>query len=519
VTVRAAAVVLVATLPYLIAWWITPDGLTYTGFLTNPEDGHSYLAKMLQGYRGQWLFHLPYTAEPHQGEFLFVYYLALGHLARWTGFSPILVFHGARVVNGFLLLIVLYYAAAHFFSDLSQRRFAFTLTALGSGFGWLALLLRGMTVDLWVPEGYVFYSLFANAHFPLTLALMVLSILWSVTPWGMRRTRVDRLLATAVSAAALGLVQPLGLLVVGAALAVYAVTLWIERRRPPWREIGSGIVLGAAGGPFVLNAYQATARNPAFAGWSLQNQTPSPPPWDYALGYGLVLLLALSGLWMAMRRRRDSDWLLVAWAASMTVLLYLPFDLNRRLVTGLIVPLGFLATMGWTGLVARRRRLTLRAPVVWALAGMTHLFVMVIALAGAVSHHPILYLEDAERGGMAWLAENGAPDALVLAGPETGLYIPAWTGQRVWYGHRFETVDAERRRAQVEAFYQVGDRSLLEESPPLRADYVWYGPRERVLSATWQPDPAWQPVYGLDEVSIYRVPSGEHAMSPPGRTE
>jgi hypothetical protein len=526
--VRAAAVILVATLPYLIAWWTTPDGLSYTGFLTNPEDGHTYLAKMRQGQRGQWLFHLPYTAEPHRGEFLFTYYLALGHLARWAGVPPILLFHGARLINGFTLLIILYLAVAHFTADLYRRRFAFTLITLGSGFGWLAILLRGMTVDLWVPEGYVFYSLFVNPHFPLASALMLLVAVWSVTPWGARRVRarhdwVWRLLGVALSAAALGLVQPLGLLTVGAALAAYAVIIWVQRRRLPWREILSGGALAAAGGPFLVNAYLASTRNPAFAAWTAQNQTPSPPPWDYALGYGIVLLLALGGLWVALRRRRASDWLLVAWAGSTAVLLYMPFGLQRRLVIGLVVPLGLLATMGWARVSApaqarvqahadRQRWPFLRAPVVWALAGMTHLFVVVIALVGALSHHPALYLDDDERGGLAWLAAHAAPDALVLAGPETGLYIPAWAGQRVWYGHRFETVDADRRRAQVEAFYRDGSQGTLQGSPSLWADYVWYGPRERTLSqGHWEPDPAWQPVYARGAVVIYAVPPARQA--------
>ena len=184
---------------------------------------------------------------------------------------------------------------------------------------------------------------------------------------------------------------------------------------------------------------------------------------------------------------------------------------------GLIVPLGLLAAMGWVHLTAVRPRPWLRAPLVWTLAGMTHLFVLVIALVGALSHHPTLYLSADERGGLAWLAENAAPDALVLAGPETGLYIPAWAGQRVWYGHRFETANAERRRAQVEAFYRDGDRSLLLEPPPLRADYVWYGPRERALSETWQPDPDWQPVYERGAVIVYAVEPTRRAVEPTRR--
>jgi hypothetical protein len=501
---RSVALVVLATLPYLIARLTTQDELFYTGFLTNPEDGHTYLAKMRQGARGDWLTHLPYTADPHQGEFLFTYYLALGHLARWFRLPLTAVWHGARILNGFVLLMVLYWAAAHFFHDVARRRFALILTALGSGLGWLAVLLGKMTVDLWVPEGYVFYSIFTNPHFPLAIALMLLILLWSVTPWGTRNVHGRRLVGAALAAAALGLVQPLGMLTVGAALLVYTGILWIQRRRLPIREVACGVAVAAAGSPFVLNAYLVSLRNPAFAIWSAQNQTPSPPPWDVLIGYGLVLLLAVGGLWVAWRRRRDRDWLLIAWAASTAVLVYLPFSLQRRLIMGWIVPLGMLATLGWYGL---RRKRQARARVVWALVAVSHLFVIVIALVGALTRHEALFLSQDERAALDWLADSAAPDTLVIAAPDTGLYIPAWAGQRVFYGHRFETAHADERRAQVTAFYRDGERTLLHQPPALKASYVWYGPREEALSGGgWRTDPGWQPVFQQGRVTLYALP-------------
>jgi hypothetical protein len=450
------------------------------------------------------LFHLPYTPEPHQGEFLFTYYVALGHVARWLRLPLLAVLHGTRILNGFVLLMVLYWAAAHFFHDVVRRRFAFILTAVGSGLGWLAVLLGKMTVDLWVPEGYVFYSTLANPHFPLAMALMLLVLLWSVTPWGARNVRGKRLVGAALAAATLGLIQPLALLTVGAALLVYTGILWIQRRRLPVREVACGMAVAAAGSPFVLNAYLASTRNSTFALWSAQNQTPSPPPWDYLVGYGLVLFLAVGGVWVAWRRRRESDWLLTAWAASTAVLLYLPFSLQRRLIMGWIVPLGMLATLGWYGV---RRRRQARARVAWALAAVSHLFVIVIALVGALTRHETLFLSRDEQAALGWLADVAAPDALVIAAPDTGLYIPAWAGQRVFYGHRFETTHADERRAQVTAFYRDGERTLLHQPPGLSASYVWYGPREEALSGgSWHPDPGWQPVFQQGRVTLYAVP-------------
>jgi hypothetical protein len=491
----------------------------YTGFLTNPEDGHTYLAKMRQGQRGEWRFRLAYTAEPHEGEYIFVYYIALGQLARVLGLRTpgalIWIWHAARAVNCLILLFALYYTVAHWFQDVALRRFAFVLTALGSGLGWLVALFGPTTVDLWVPEGYVWYSLLANPHFPLSIALMLLAVVWSITPWGTRRVRPRRLVRLGLCSLTLGVVLPLGLLTIGAALAAYSLFLWLRRRRLPWHEIASGGAIALTGGPFVLNAYLISVRNPMLALWSAQNLTLSPPLWDYALGYGIVLLLAGAGVWAALRRRRDSDWALVLWAASTGVLLYLPFALQRRLVIGWIVPLGMLATSGWDALKhregrrARPQRLAARGTAVWMVAALTPIFLVSISVAGALGRHPTLFIERDEKEALDWLADgaNASASDLVVAAPETGLFIPAWAGQRVWYGHQFETTHADQRRAQLTALYQDADRSLLDQPPPLRAQYVWYGPREAALSeGRWQPDPDWRIAFQQGTVTLYALP-------------
>ena len=496
----AVVLVAVATLPYVVAYLATPDGLFYTGFLGNPEDGHTYLAKMRQGWRGEWRFHIAHTPEPHQGEFLFGYYLLLGHIARWTHLSLVLVLQIARVANGLLLLLVLYYAVSWVFQDPSQRRFAFLITSLGSGFGWMAMFAGGMTVDLWVPEGYVFYSVLANAHFPLAIAMMVLSLLWSVTPWGTARLDWRRLTGMALCTAVLGVTLPFCLLTVGVVLLVYALLRWVRERRLPRREIVSGMVFGAVALPFVAYGVLVVTRNPVFAAWSAQNQTLSPPPWDYAIGYGLVLVLALIGVWYAVRRRRASDMFVLCWAASTLVLIYLPYSLQRRLVMGWIVPLGALATVGWYALPVRRR---VQEGLVWVAVSLTYLFLIGMFTVMALAHHETLYITRDERAALQWLADAVPQDALVMAAPETGLYIPAWAGQRVLYGHRFETADADLRKQQVEAFFADGDLVAL----PYRPDYVFYGGREQALhTGSWQPDARWETVYRQGAVAIYAVP-------------
>src|SRR5512135_1756861 len=89
---------IITSLPYVIgALRSTPDQV-FTGFTIAVEDGNLYLAKMNEGAQGAWLFHLPYTSEPHLGTLFHIFYLLLGKLAAITGLTLIVVFHLARVI-------------------------------------------------------------------------------------------------------------------------------------------------------------------------------------------------------------------------------------------------------------------------------------------------------------------------------------------------------------------------------------------------------------------------------------
>jgi len=71
----------------------------------------------------------------------------------------------------------------------------------------------------------------------------------------------------------------------------------------------------------------------------------------------------------------------------------------------------------------------------------------------------------------------------VLTSPEMGLFIPAWSGRRVVYGHPFETVDAERTKARVTKFFAAATSDAERESllREWRAAFVFVGPRERAI--------------------------------------
>jgi hypothetical protein len=196
--------------------------------------------------------------------------------------------------------------------------------------------------------------------------------------------------------------------------------------------------------PLSVYTVWVTQADPVLHGWMAQNVTLSPPVWDYALGYGLVLVLAVPGAVSAVRRRTDTDLLLLAWIGVTAIALYVPFAQQRRFSLGLHVPLTILAAMGLPrrhsliGLCCGVDRLTKRKSVITlacAATSLTTLIVIVLALGGGMKRDPRLFVSADEAGAMDWLHENTPRNSVVLASPEMGLFIPAWAGRRVVYGH------------------------------------------------------------------------------------
>ncbi len=180
------ALALATTSPYLLGAALSSPDLQFSGFLIGQEDGSSYLCKMLQGYQGNWLFHLRYTPEPHEGELFFLFYLLLGKLARLSGLSLIVAFHVSRAMLIPVGLCAFYQLACYLSPVAQVRRLAVLLFAFGAGLGWLwaalglPTTLGDMPIDLWTPDASYFLSSLTYPHLALGQALLFGFILFTL---------------------------------------------------------------------------------------------------------------------------------------------------------------------------------------------------------------------------------------------------------------------------------------------------------------------------------------------------
>lgn len=481
--VLAVIFLLIVSLPYLFAWQQSDQASVFGGFLLNPLDGNSYLAKMREGYDGAWRFTLPYTADPGPGTFLNVFYLLLGHVASWFNLSLVFVFHFARIAGAGLLCFALYRFFATVFINSSQRLWAYGLALFGSGLGWLGIAFGVFTSNFWVAEAYPFLSSFANAHFPLGLALQI----FLLTPLSKDSSLGNwHPFTTVLLAFILSVVYPFGW-----AVSVAVLTLGLLARTG---KLLHWIAVLAGGAPYVFYTLWVVNTHPQLSQWNAQNLTPAPGIVDFLVSFSPALLLALVGCYLAISKKRLEIYPLLVWLIVGIALVYFPSDLQRRFISGLYVPIVGLCVFAVFAVVKEAR---------WAMLVMllfsvpTNLLILLGGLNAAQARHEDLYIPRSEIAAFEWLAAN-AKGSLVLAPPETGLLLPAYADVRVLYGHPFETIEAEMQRKTVEDFYSGrldAVQFLLSED----VDFVFYAPDGKQFS----PPNTWKLVFSSGGTEIF----------------
>jgi hypothetical protein len=387
--------------------------------------------------------------------------------------------------------------------------------------------LGSLPVDLISPEGYTFLTLYSPPHIALATAGVLGGMLFVYE--AMFRSQASLALAGGLILAVVAQIGAFYLVAPFAALGIYWVVITLCRRRPDWRALG---LIGIAGLlPATLAGYTLAifVRDPVYRAWSAQNQIRSPHPLHYLAGYAFLGLLAILGAVRAMRRRQWQLALPLVWTALVPLLLYLPVNVQRRLIIGAQVPLGLLAACGLACCIAlpfgrtplvrrlsRHPRYSRQGMRRWLVGSVILLTILtnLLLIGGnciAVSRRaPPIYHSAAELAALDWLIANTTPQETVLSAYETGNYVPARAGNRVVLGLGTQTVDAHRKQAEVHRFFdaQEGDdwrRGLLSR---YHVTYVLVGPYERALGS-YDPDraPYLIKVYDEGGYAIYQIVS------------
>lgn len=491
----------VSAVPSLAGFVSGNSELIYSGVVFNPIDGYSYLAKMAIGHSGDWLFTLPFTPDPGEGRLLYPFYIAAGQLQRFIPVPSSIWFNFLRLAAyGFLLWTIARLVQAVFQKISDQRSVYFLVIGAGGGLGWLLLPMGKFGADFWVAEAYPFLSGLANPHFSLSIGLAIGALLLLSND-----LNSGRIILAGLCGFFLSILSPFGFVVMAAVLTLSWV--WERLEKSPTSPLGV-LVFILSGLPYSVYQYWAVQSTPQLAAWTAQNQTPSPALWDILLAFSPWVILVAAGA-KSLYILRDNRIIrqLMVWMVVGVLLTVIPFNLQRRFLFGLYIPIAVLGLVALP-IVAEKIRFSIRrlSMICLVLSLLTPLFLLTMTVFAPISHNPLYFYRSDELDAIEWLSTQSGKPVTVLTSSETGMLIPAVKRVRVLYGHPFESIDAEENKQAVEKFFagrmdEYEAKNLLFNN---RINWILVGPRERQsgepkMIRTVEPDKQF------GQISVYSV--------------
>jgi len=511
----AVVVMALTMIPYIVGYSTQGEEWRFTGFVIGVEDGNSYIAKMLSGSEGNWLFSTPYSAENQKGFLAFVPYILLGKLSSQTSQHEQLValYHGFRFFSGILAILAGFDFVSLFIKEDKWKWWAITILVFGGGGGWILVILEqkhflgSLPLDFISPESFGFLGLLAIPH----LALARACLLWGFTAYLNEFPGY----ITGIFWLMLGFLQPIYVVVAwvvtGVHLMLISIIKWRERKGDfvgIWkdvREFYSRALLGILiSFPLILYTAISFLSDPFLKTWAEQNRLPSPHFIHYLIAYGLYVPFIVLGVKNLIKEDPLKAYLITGWLVVFPVLVYAPVSTQRRLAEGVWAAV----TIAVISYFEKRNRLTIIEKGYLHLAFPTTILIFLGSVAAAGNASTPLFRTESEIQVYNYLAGNAPSEAVVLASYESGNNLPAWTPQRVVLGHGPETTNRGKVEQEVEKFFSISStdikRKILIEKFDVK--YVLWGPLEKELGA-WNPASVEYlvEIYNYEDYVIYQT--------------
>lgn len=502
-TLVSLTFILISFSPFIIITLFNPiqSDIQFMGAIHDHVDAASQIARMEQGANGQFLLDFLYSSQEQDTALVHPFYALLGQLVYFSQLSSMIMFHIMRIFISLFMFLMIYHLGANIWVKVRTRRIFFSLASIGTGFGWLIILFFPEMVatlpDLTLPQAFPLHASAANIHYPLAIACVALiaSVIVTILRPGndSKPSAENKGGIVFFTSLLLALVYPDALIPLGIAYALNVLANWYIQRSASPREWYWGLWILVPALPVITYDLLIVSTNPFVSSWLSQRGNNVPPLWAIIVSLGLPLLIAIPSLIRAVRRfEPDGDRFMLFWLIAMIITMYLPIQLNQYLLLGLMIPVAYFATRAiedfWFKYIRRihRPRVYIAVFPFLVLSHIVWMFLPVFPLIQGWNNFSPFVLEQEYGNTLIWLDQNVETDSIILASPSASLWIPAWTGQQVVYGHPYETFNADETRAEVLNWYQENDseaEKCLALIDKYQISYVIYGVREHLIGS------------------------------------
>ncbi len=432
----------------------TPPGHTFLFIHNYIEDYYYYLHLMRQGWEGNWLATSWLTPEVFPGAFVNVWFLLLGHLAKFMHLSLPVMYLTSRIAGAGVLLYFSYLLIGRVFSDSRIKRIVALLFVSFSTYWWgwtnsnptVAPLVHDWTeLDPLFRLSYMPHHLWAKicmvAAFLMLLKQKNLFGIWHLPVW-------QAGLAFSIVVVAMGLTNP-----VAYATFVPVVLLWLLLslkllNRSQWMSVGIAVSVVVMVSIYHRGIQMTMFPWTTYIVWEKVQYAIFYSGYVQALGPAFPLFfIAVPWLW----KKGIVGRLLIAWAGASWVGLvlspFIPLSNSRYLGGYQFIPLGIGATAG----IWQFRKTLVRTVLLVFL-----FFYFAIGLFASWKEHVgyreqnkgniQVYVPNGLMDAFGFIEKNTPKDAIIAAPYEISTMIPAMTGRRVLVGHPLMTFEANKKQ-------------------------------------------------------------------------
>jgi len=471
--------ILITGLPYVYAYLNAPQGYFYNGIhsLTS-ADTPVYFSYINQIKSDQLMIKDNFTSENQPIGIINLVWLIVGLLAYILNLQPFWAFFIFRLFLIPICLIIFYIFTSYFFSDQVKRKLTLIFICFSSGIGiYFANLFNAFypniedgkiykwPIDLWLPESNMFLSLYQSPHLILSWTLMILFFLFMLLALSNNKFFYS------ILAGLIGFFwfnfHPYYFPAVFIIVFIYALILfWPLKRWSMWLHYILSLILSL---PFIIYHYYLI-KTDFFIGTRAARNIALTPPFIFVfLGFGFLLIFAVAGLIYQIKAKNlfknKKIIFLTVWLIIGLILLYMPFNWQRRFLMGLQIPMVFFTVIFLVALTdfckkkynklflfLKKNYLTLTFIFIFFF-GLSNVFDYVRDFYFFKNQLPLFYLSNDYLNAANWLKINNQNNKIILSQNLNGLIIPSLVNQRVFLAHGHETIDFNAKTSKVNDYF------------------------------------------------------------------
>ncbi|MFX1520058.1 MAG: hypothetical protein ACFFCD_09055 [Promethearchaeota archaeon] len=528
------------SIPLFYWYQHAPAGMVFLGVYQYDEfyyGGWSHEASETAGF----FFANPYDASSDSPRvYYYLFFNLLGKIMLITGIPFIPLWQASRIILGSIMFLIIYKFMKYIFPDNEKKvLISFTLAAWSSGWSWMLFLAFLAIYRFDFPDAYIhykeisrFYDWWMPSHFTLTLyphwvfpfSLALLSLYYWLR--GTNETELKFIFISAGFSLLTWGSHYFTALALTTIIFMHTVLSALINRRILWKEVIA--IVCTVLPPLAYNAYIVRKfESVAIVVHQFRRLVFIIPLYDYLFAWGLLLVLAVPGGYLYLRKKTNQSIFFVAWVIGVFILL------NHYFITPLLgltypfqpahyadtfaFPLSVLSTEGIYFLYKKmissksfsqsimRPKRAKQILVILFLTTIPSNFVFMVDLYQEPTYYAFIYKEEVDA--FKWLDDNTEDFDVVLCLKKAGYLIPVFTGNKVLYGHDALTPFNDERDHTTQRFFDGGtsETERVEIIQQYQVKYIYYGP--------WESDKGFDPensaylreVYTNARVIIYEV--------------